>query len=73
MMFEIKMPWLHREHREEAFGHRVWLLMDFGCDLWIQLLFNCVVLNRLPQPETPEPTHPLLLLPEKHSLTQVHL
>ena len=30
MMYEIKMPRLHREHREEALGHRVWLLMDFG-------------------------------------------
>ena len=47
MMFEMKMPRLHGEHREEALGHSAWLPMGFGCDLWIQLLFSCVVLNRL--------------------------
>lgn len=49
MIYEIKMPQLHRERREEASSYNVWFLMGFGCDPWAQFLFSCVGLNSLPQ------------------------
>lgn len=49
MMYEIKMPQLHREQGEDASSYNVWFLMGFGCDPRAQFLFSCVEPSSLPQ------------------------